>query len=73
MEKIVCPRCGGTEFDDRDCGPDGYDDDITWSADVCKACGLWYSSWVDKWLVDVTRWQEEEDAEEFKPESSEKK
>lgn len=68
-ERLVCPRCGGTSFAQRDCGPDGYDDDIVWTSDVCQSCGLWRSGWSDKWLLDVDGWPEEEDAEEFTPPS----
>jgi len=60
--ETMCPRCGGKEFIEHDCGPDGYDDDVTWSAEECKKCGLWYSSWRDEWLVDVSSWVDEEDA-----------
>lgn len=66
----TCPRCNGTAFDEIDCGPGSYDDDITWMADRCKQCGLWYSSWKDKWLIDVYSWKDEQDAEEFKPSSA---
>jgi len=27
-----CPRCGGIEFRELDCGPDTYDDDITYTS-----------------------------------------
>jgi transcription elongation factor Elf1 len=63
-----CPRCGCTEYDEHDCGPDGYDDDITYQSESCKDCGLWHSGWTDKWLIDVDCWSDEEDAEEFSPE-----
>jgi len=63
----VCPRCGGKVFRELDCGPDGYDDDITWTATICLGCGLWHSSWLDKWLIGVESWQDEEDAKEFYP------
>jgi hypothetical protein len=63
----LCPRCGATEFEERDCGPDSYDDDIAYTSYVCKGCALWFSGWTQKWLVDVTTWQEEDDALEFVP------
>jgi hypothetical protein len=63
--QLVCPRCGGSEFLEIDCGPDGYDDDITWTSDVCDQCGLWFSGWDGRWLIDCTSWHDEVDAEEF--------
>ena len=66
MEELKCPRCGSTEFYEMDCGPDGYEDDITWTSEVCTKCGLWHSGWTDKWLIDVEDWIDEEYAEEFK-------
>jgi len=62
---MTCPRCGGSNFTERDCGPDTYDDDIFYISEVCTGCGLWHSSWTDRWLVDCTTWQDEEDAKEF--------
>lgn len=61
----ACPRCGGTVFTEHDCGPDSYDDDVTWAAWSCNTCGLWYSGWSDTWYVDVEWCQDEEDAEAF--------
>lgn len=63
----VCPRCSGTAFTEHDCGADTWDDDCTWAAFSCDACGLWYSRWVHKWLIGVTSWRDEEDAAEFTP------
>jgi len=60
-----CPRCGGTEFREIDCGPDGYDDDITYTSEICRACCLYHSGWTDKWFVDCETWTDEEDAEEY--------
>lgn len=65
-----CPRCGCTEFYEKDCGPDTYEDDITYTSLVCKSCGLWYSGWTNKWLIDVENWGDEDGAEEFKVEVS---
>lgn len=69
---MICPRCKKTEFTEIDCGPDSYDDDITWTAYRCKNCGLWYSDWIHKWLVDVESWQDEEEAKEYETEGGEK-
>ncbi len=63
----ICPRCGGNDFYEIDCGPDGYDDDITYGSNICNKCGLYHSGWTDKWLVDCDNWTEEEDAAEFQP------
>lgn len=60
-----CPRCGNTTFREIDCGPDGYDDDITYVSYICTNCGLWYSGWSDSWRIDVSNWREEEDAEVY--------
>ena len=60
-----CPRCGGEDFRTVDCGPDTYDDDITYTSEICNKCGLWYSGWTDKWLINCEYWQEEEDSKEF--------
>jgi hypothetical protein len=65
MEQFKCPRCNGIEFSEYDCGPDGYDDDITWTSCKCKGCQLWYSGWTDKWYTDVDSWPEEEDGTEY--------
>ena len=43
-----CPRCGGMEFEEFYCGPDTWDDDITWTIYRCKKCGLWYDGWTEK-------------------------
>lgn len=67
MADLACPRCGGTDFILVDCGPDGYDDDISYTSDVCRACDLWHSGWTDRWLVDVETWQDEDDAEVYDP------
>jgi predicted nucleic-acid-binding Zn-ribbon protein len=65
FEPDECPRCGHTEFYQHDCGPDSYDDDISWIAFACKNCGLYYSTWADKWLIDCTNWRDEEGAEAY--------
>ena len=67
---MKCPRCGNTAFSERDCGPDSYDDDITYTAYICNKCGLWFDGWVDKWLINedgsnLDSWREAEDAIEF--------
>ena len=72
---MKCPRCGGEEFLDRDCGPDGWDDDIAYTSHVCKKCELWYDGWVDKWLVNedgtnIEYWQETENAIEYQSSAS---
>ena len=66
IEICKCPRCGSSEFEEIWCGPDSYDDDITYTSYQCKKCGLWYDGWVDKWFIDVDHWQEVENAEEYK-------
>lgn len=67
MSELVCPRCGNTTFTELDCGPDSYDDDVTWTSYVCTKCELWYSDWTEKWLVDCTSWRDESTSEEYKP------
>jgi predicted nucleic acid-binding Zn-ribbon protein len=72
---VKCPRCGGTVFKEVDAGPDTFDDDVTWTAHKCQSCGLWYSEWLEKWLINsdgtnLNIWQEEENAMEFKLEKS---
>jgi len=62
-----CPRCGSTEFLDLDCGPDTWDDDVTYISYKCEKCGLWYDGWHNKWYINVDSWQEVEEAEEYKP------
>ena len=64
-DELTCPRCGSQVFEERDCGPDGYDDDITYTSEICSQCGLWHSGWTDKWLIDVESWRDEEDATEY--------
>ena len=68
---MECPRCKGTKFREVDCGPDGWDDDITYASEVCECCGLWLDGWVDKWFVDVDYWQDTEGAEEYNPDNPE--
>lgn len=43
-----CPNCG-KEMQEYDCGPDSYDDDITYTSDYCFDCELWCDGWFDKW------------------------
>ncbi len=66
-DTLQCPRCGGTDFTEHDCGPDSYDDDIFYISESCNRCGLWHDGWTDRWLVDVESWIDEEDAEEYLP------
>lgn len=61
----ACPRCGGVEFHEVECGPDGYDDDVTYTSYVCSKCELWYDGWNGRWYVDVTSWREVEFGEEY--------
>lgn len=63
--ELICPRCGGKQFEQIDCGPDGYEDDITYISDICEGCGLYHSGWTDTWLIDCNSWQEEESADEY--------
>ena len=64
-DDFLCPRCGCSNFREIDCGPDGYDDDITYTSEICENCGLWWDGWANRWFIDVTYWQEVEDAEEY--------
>ena len=61
-----CPRCGGTEFDEHECGDDTWD---SYSVPyyICRGCGLWFNTWTDAWLVDCESCFDVEDAAEFKP------
>ena len=61
-----CPRCNGEKFREIDCGPDSYEDDISYVSELCEKCGLYHSGWTGKWLIDCENWIDEEDAEEFK-------
>lgn len=65
IEEDRCPRCNGNDFRQVECGPDSYEDDIFYMSTICNNCGLYYSGWTGKWLVDVEGWRDEEDAEEF--------
>lgn len=58
-DELICPRCGGTYFREVDCGPDGYDDDITYTSDICQKCELWHNGWDDKWYIDGSSWADE--------------
>lgn len=62
-----CPRCGHTEFDEVDCGPDSYEDDITYTSYRCQSCKLFYDGWAEDWY-EVEGWWEVEDAKPWKPE-----
>jgi hypothetical protein len=61
---VSCPRCGGKDFEERECGRDTWDS-VGWTADVCLGCALWYSNWLGKWLIDCESCSDEDDAEEF--------
>lgn len=39
---MKCPRCGCEDFKEVDCGPDSWEDDISYTSEICKQCGLWY-------------------------------
>ena len=60
-----CPRCGGSVFREIDCGPDSWDDDVSYTSFICKDCGLYYSGWTQKWLIDCENWTDEDRCEEF--------
>ena len=62
---MICPRCDSEEFKELDCGNDTWDDDCVWTSYICKRCGLYYSGWRNKWLIDCEVWVSEEDAKEF--------
>ena len=51
-EQEKCPTCGGTEFYDRDGGPDTYEDDITYTDRVCSSCRTYEHGWTDEWLTE---------------------
>lgn len=59
-EQLTCPRCGGTEFYDIDCGPDSWDDDIFYISERCKKCELWHDGWNDNWYDNIDSWQDTE-------------
>lgn len=61
----ICPRCGNDDFYELDCGPDSYEDDISYTSEKCTKCGLWYDGWNGRWYVDVDNWRDVEDAEEY--------
>ena len=67
-DKLICPRCGSSDFDEIDCGPDSYEDDIAYESYRCQKCSLWYDGWGDKWFDNINSWQDVEGAEEWKPE-----
>lgn len=52
QSSMVCPTCGGTEFRDRDGGPDSYEDDIFYIDEVCTNCGTYLHGWTDKWMTE---------------------
>lgn len=56
--KIFCPRCKtNQEYYELDEGPDGYDDDITFTSEVCKVCELYHYGWSDGgWYEEGTTW-----------------
>lgn len=64
-ESFACPRCGGTDFEERSCGRDTWDDDLTWISYICLGCELWYSGFTCVWLIDCDSWQGEEGAERW--------
>jgi len=70
-EQLTCPRCGSTEFDELDSGPDTYEDDITYTSYRCRRCDLFYDEWIDKWCVDCDNWADAADAEAYDPSNPE--
>lgn len=62
---LKCPRCKGIAFCEFECGPDGHEDDISYTSQICLKCKLYHSGWTGKWLVDCEYWTNEENAEEF--------
>lgn len=64
---LICPRCGGREFIEHECGPDTYEDDVAWISYTCKNCRLRYAGWREVWVDNCETWQEEEDAVEWQP------
>lgn len=64
---MKCPRCNNTKFNEIDCGPDSYEDDITYISEICTKCDLYLSGWTNKWLINCDNWRDEDGAEEFNP------
>ena len=62
---MICPRCNSASFRDIDCGPDGYDDDITYTSNICNNCGLWFDGWRNKWYADCECESDVEHCEEY--------
>lgn len=60
-----CPKCNNTEFIEHDCGPDTYEDDITYTSFSCIKCGLWFDGWISKWYENVTSWSDTEGEEPY--------
>lgn len=48
-----CPHCKGFVFREVDCGPDTYEDDISYLSYECAACKLWFDGWQGKWLLGI--------------------
>lgn len=67
MKKItlICPKCKGTKFYQVDCWPDSYEDDISYSSDVCEKCELWLDGCDGNWYEDINSWQDTEDAKPY--------
>lgn len=63
---ICCPRCGNTRFDEIDCGPDSYEDDIFYISYRCTECGLWLDGWSNEWYADIEDWKDTENAKPWR-------
>jgi sucrose-6-phosphate hydrolase SacC (GH32 family) len=44
------------QFNELDEGPDGYEDDITYTSYVCTKCKIYCHGWSDNWYEEDTRW-----------------
>lgn len=63
--ETICPRCGSNKFDEIECGEDSYENDIAYTSEICKKCGLWWDGWQDKWLIDCDSWVSSENCDEY--------
>ena len=49
---IICPICKNKMIE-CDRGPDGYDDDINYSSNICFDCDIQWHGWYNKWYADA--------------------
>jgi hypothetical protein len=65
IEGDQCPRCGGSTFREHACGPDSFEDDVTYTSLECLSCGLWWDGWRGVWLIDCESCADEDGADVF--------